>query len=178
MTKEGAGALFFGILTDTGRFKYSGVNGDTFRNVSVLFDNGLDTGPIYQYLDTRSENMLRFKGFLLQNYKKTPNGVVYFKVLPEYLERFDVTIDEATSLVNEMSVIENHPIWLLFAEYEESIVRCRMRSKGPALNALAGKYDGGGHRLACGANLGTWERAELLINDADALAKEYREGIL
>lgn len=178
MTKEGAGALFFGILTDTGRFKYAGVNGDTFRNVSVLFDNGLDINPIYQYLDTRSENMLRFKGFLLQNYKKTPNGVVYFKILPEYLKRFDVTIDEATSLVNEMSVIENHPIWLLFAEYEERIVRCRMRSKGPALNELAGKYDGGGHRLACGANLGTWERAELLIEDADALAKRYREGNL
>lgn len=177
MTKEGAGALFFGILTDTGRFKYAGVDGDTFRNVSVLFDNGLDTAPIYQYLDTRSENMLRFKGFLLQNYKKTPNGVVYFKVLPEYLTRFDVTIDEATSLVNEMSVIDNHPIWLLFAEYEEEIVRCRMRSKGPALNALAGKYDGGGHKLACGANLGTWERADLLIQDADALAKEYREGM-
>mgnify|MGYP001059465432 FL=1 len=103
---------------------------------------------------------------------------MYFKVLPEYLEKFDVTIDEATSLVNEMSVIENHPIWLLFAEYEEKIVRCRMRSKGPALNELAGKYDGGGHRLACGANLGTWERADLLIEDADALAKQYREGIL
>jgi len=53
-----------------------------------------------------------------------------------------------------------------------------MRSKGPALNELAGKYDGGGHRLACGANLGTWERADLLIEDADALAKQYREGIL
>jgi phosphoesterase RecJ-like protein len=104
--------------------------------------------------------------------------VVYFKILPEYLEKFDITIDQASSLVNEMSVIENHPIWLLFAEYEESIVRCRMRSKGPALNELAGKYDGGGHKFACGANLGTWERAELLITDADALAKEYREGIL
>ena len=176
MTEEGARALFFGILTDTGRFKYEGVNGDTFRNVAVLFDNGLNTRPIYQYLDTTSENVLRYKGFLLQNYKKTENGVVYFKVLPEYLERFGVTLDQASSLVNEMSVIKDHPIWLLFAEYEENIVRCRMRSKGPSINELAAKYDGGGHRLACGANLGTWDRTQSLIDDCDALAKAYKEG--
>ena len=30
MNVDGAKALFFGILTDTGRFKYSGVNGDNF----------------------------------------------------------------------------------------------------------------------------------------------------
>ncbi len=178
MTKEGAAALFFGILTDTGRFKYDGVDGDTFRNVAVLFDNGLETRPIYQYLDTRTEELTRFRGFLLQNYKKTENGVVYFKVLPEYLERFSVTLEEASSLVNELGVFDGYPIWLLFAEYEESIVRCRMRSKGPAINELANKYDGGGHKLASGANLGTWDRAELLIKDSDELAKKYKEGKL
>lgn len=176
MTEKGAGSLYFGILTDTGRFKYSGVNGDTFRNVAMLFDNGLVTKPIYQYLDTREENLLRFKGFLLQNYKKTENGVVYFKVLPEYLDEFGVTLEQASSMVNEMGVIKDYPIWLLFAEYEESIVRCRMRSKGPAINELANKYDGGGHAMACGANLGTWDRAENLIKDCDQLAKEYKEG--
>ena len=178
MTQKGAQALFFGILTDTGRFKYDGVNGDTFRNVAVLFDNGLVTKPIYQYLDTKEENMLRFKGFLLQNYKKTPNGVVYFKVLPEYLEEFGITLENASSLVNEMGVIEDHPIWLLFAEYEEGIVRCRMRSNGPAINELANKYEGGGHAMACGANLGTWDRTDALIEDCDLLAKAYKEGKL
>ena len=178
MTSVGARALFFGILTDTGRFKYSGVDGDTFRNVGVLFDNGLETGELYQYLDTRSEPMLRFKGFLLQNYKKTKNGVVYFKILPKYLKKFKVSLEEATTLVNELGVIEDHPIWLLFAEYEEGIVRCRMRSKGPGITDLAAKYDGGGHRLACGANLGTWKRANNLIKDADLLAKQYKEGLI
>ncbi len=176
MTAKGASALYFGILTDTGRFKYSGVNGDTFRNVAVLFDNGLETRTLYQYLDTKNENLLRFQGFLLQNYKKTENGVVYFKVLPEYLETFNVTLEQASSLVNEMGVIEGYPIWLLFAEYEEGIVRCRMRSKGPAINELANKYDGGGHAMACGANLGTWDRTDALIEDCDKLAKEYKEG--
>jgi len=52
-----------------------------------------------------------------------------------------------------------------------------MRSKGPALNELAGRFDGGGHKLACGANLGTWERADELVIESDKLAKEYKESM-
>ena len=177
MSKEGAKALYFGILTDTGRFKYEGVNGDTFRSVATLFDIGLEKREIHAHLDQRTEELTRFKGFLLQNYKKTTNGVVYFKVLPKYLKKFNVSLEEASSLVNELSVFEEYPIWLLFAEYEEGIVRCRMRSKGPGIDKLANKYEGGGHKFASGATLGTWKRTELLIKDADALAKEYKDGL-
>lgn len=178
MTKEGAKALYFGILTDTGRFKYDGVDGDTFRSVAHLFDVGLEKKEIHQHLDQKSEELTRFKGYLLQHYKKTKNGVVYFKIKKRHLKKFKVTLGEASSLVNEMGVFEGYPIWLLFAEYEEGIVRCRMRSKGPAIDKLANKYDGGGHRMASGASLGTWKRTNLLIKDADELAKAYKEGRL
>ena len=176
MTKEGAKALFFGTLTDTGRFKYSGVDGTTFRNVAVLYDNGLETREIYNYLDTKTESSARFQGHLLQNFEKTENGVAYFKILPEHLEQFGITLEEASSMVNELGKFADCPVWILLAEYEEKIVRARMRSKGPAIDLLANKYDGGGHKMACGANLGTWERAELLLKEADELVKEYKKG--
>ena len=86
-------------------------------------------------------------------------------------------MEEASSLVNELGHFEEYPVWLLFAEYEENIVRARMRSKGPDINELAGRFDGGGHKLACGANLGTWERAEELIKESDQLVKEYKESM-
>lgn len=177
MTKKGAEALYFGILTDTGRFKYEGVDGDTFRSVATLFDIGLDKRDIHRHLDQRTEELTRFKGYLLQHYKKTKNGVVYFEIKPRHLKKFNVSLEEASSLVNELGVFEEYPIWLLFAEYEEGIVRCRMRSKGPAINELANKYEGGGHKFASGATLGTWKRTKLLIEDADALAKAYKEGL-
>ena len=178
MTTKGAEALFFGTLTDTGRFKYEGVNGATFRNVAMLYDTGMDTKKIYTYLDTRTEELTRFKGFLLQNYKKTANGVIYFKIKPKYLKKFKVTIAEATSLVNELGSFEGYPIWLLFAQYEDGVVACRLRSKGPAIDKLANKYGGGGHKNASGAKIGTWKRTQLLIDDADQLAKAYKEGLL
>jgi len=178
MTKEGAKALYFGILTDTGRFKYDGVDGDTFRSVALLFDVGLEKREIHDHLDQRTEELTRFKGYLLQHYKKTKNGVIYFKIKPRHLKKFNVSLEEASSLVNELGVFEEYPIWLLFAEYEKGIVRCRMRSKGPAINELANKYDGGGHKFASGASLGTWKRTKLLIEDADQLAKTFKEGRL
>ncbi len=173
MTEKGAKALYFGTLTDTGRFRYDGVDGDTFRSVALLFDIGFDKTDIHRYLDRRSEELIRFKGYLLQHYKKTKNGVVYFQIKPRHLRKFKVSLEEATSLVNELGVFENYPIWLLFASYEEGIVRCRLRSKGPAVNELAAKYNGGGHKFASGATLGTWKRAKHLIKDADMLAKKY-----
>ncbi len=177
MTKEGARALYTGTLTDTGRFKYSGVNGDTFRSVSMLFDNGLETREIYDNLDVRTEKMTKFKGFFLQHFKKTENGVAYFIVKPRYLKKFGITLGDASSLVNELSYFDDCPLWILMAEYEGKIVRARMRSKGPAINKLANKYDGGGHPMACGANLGTWKRAKELLNEMDSLAKEYKESL-
>ena len=177
MTKEGARALYTGTLTDTGRFKYSGVNGDTFRSVSMLFDNGLVTKEIYDNLDVRTEKMTKFKGFFLQHFKKTENGVAYFIVKPRYLKKFGITLGDASSLVNELSYFDDCPLWILMAEYEGKIVRARMRSKGPAINKLANKYDGGGHPMACGANLGTWKRAKELLKEMDNLAKEYKESL-
>lgn len=177
MDKVGARALYTGTLTDTGRFKYSGVNGDTFRSVSVLFDNGLETREIYDNLDVRTENMTKYKGYFLQHFKKTENGVAYFIVKPRILKKFGVTLGDASSLVNELSYFDDCPLWILMAEYEGKIVRARMRSKGPAINELANKYDGGGHPMACGANLGTWKRAKELLVEMDNLAKEYKESL-
>ena len=177
MTSEGAKALYTGTLTDTGRFKYSGVNGDTFRSVALLFDNGLETREIYDNLDVRTEQMTKFKGFFLQHFKKTENGVAYFIVKPRYLKKFGITLGDASSLVNELSYFDDCPLWILMAEYEGKIVRARMRSKGPAINELANKYNGGGHPMACGANLGTWKRAKELLKEMDNLAKEYKESL-
>ena len=50
--------------------------------------------------------------------------------------------------------------------------------QGPAIDNLANKYDGGGHPMACGANLGTWEKVDELLDDADKLVKEYKEQLL
>ncbi|MFH5881950.1 DHH family phosphoesterase [Liberiplasma polymorphum] len=176
MSPDGAKALFTGTLTDTGRFKYPGVDGDTFRNVATLYDLGLQAQSVYSVLDTRSEASVRFKGYVLLNYQKTENGVAYIEITEELINDYGVTIEEASSFVNELGVFEDCPIWVLLAEYEEKIVRARIRSKGPVINEVAGLFDGGGHALASGANLGTWDKAKELLVVLDETAKKYKES--
>ena len=176
LTEKGARALYTGTLTDTGRFKYPGVDGDTFRRIAMLYDLGLNPQRIYKHLDTRSEAFVRFKGYVLQNYKKTTHGVAYVEITQGLMKDFEVNDEEASSLVNELGVFEDCPIWVLLAEYDEKIVRARIRSKGPAINEIANQFDGGGHAMASGANLGTWENAKKLLDTLDKHVKEYKES--
>ena len=168
-------ALYTGIVTDTGRFRYRSVTADTFKAVAFLLDFGLDFTEILGKLDMKTEDLLKLKGYVLLNFEKTPNGVAYIKMKPEIIEKFGVSLEEATSLVNELSVLDDCPVWMLFAEYENNFVRGRLRSRAPAIDKLANKYNGGGHRLACGANLGDWDTVELLLKDADDLVREYKK---
>jgi phosphoesterase RecJ-like protein len=171
---DAARALYTGILTDTGRFRFRSVTADTFRAAAFLVEYGLPFTEILSQLDIKSESLMKLQGYVLQNFEKTPNGVAYIKLKPEIIEKFDVSLEEATSLVNELSTLEDCPVWMLFAEYENNIVRGRLRSREPAIDQLANKYNGGGHKLACGANLGDWDNVENLLKDADDLVKEYK----
>jgi phosphoesterase RecJ-like protein len=171
---EAALALYTGILTDTGRFKYAGVSERTFQAVATLYRIGVDAQVVHTVLDTKSEPLVRFKGYILLNYQKTENGVAYIKITEALRQEHGVSMEEASSLVNELGVFEDSPIWVLLAEYEEAIVRARIRSKGPRIDDVANQFEGGGHMRASGANVGTWDKAEDLLNALDARAKEYK----
>ena len=174
---QAATALYTGIVTDTGRFRFRSVTADTFIAVAHLLEYGLDFVDILTRLSAKSESLMKLQGYVLLNFQKTENGVAYIKMTPDIINQFDVSLEEATSLVNELSTLEDCPVWMLFAEYENNIVRARLRSKGPAIDKLANKYDGGGHALACGANLGTWDKTDELLKDADELVKEYKNSL-
>jgi len=176
MSPQGALAIYTGILTDTGCFKYDGVSAKTFKAVALLYEHGLDPSITHQALDVMSEELIRFKGYVLLNMQKTENGVVYIKITDELRQEFKVTTEEASSLVNELGHFNDCPIWVLMAEYEEKIVRARIRSKGPTISTTANLFEGGGHAKASGANLGTWEKADELLKALDEVAKNYKNS--
>jgi bifunctional oligoribonuclease and PAP phosphatase NrnA len=174
LNMRAAKALYTGIVTDTGRFRYRSVTADTFKAVAHLLDYGLDFTEVLMTLDVKTENLMRLQGYVLQNFQKTPNGVAYIEMRPETIQHFGVSLEEATSLVNELASLQDCPVWMLFAEYEGKIVRARLRSKGPAIDLLANRFGGGGHPMACGANVGSWEQVSDLLKAADVLVGDYK----
>lgn len=176
LNMKAARALYTGIVTDTGRFRYRSVTADTFKAVAHLLDYGLDFADVLMTLDVKTENLMRLQGYVLQNFQKTPNGVAYIEMHPDIITRYQVTLEEATSLVNELASLEDCPVWMLFAEYEGGIVRARLRSKGPAINLLANQFGGGGHPMACGANVGSWDQVGKLLQAADDLVHQFKSA--
>ena len=65
-------------------------------------------------------------------------------------------------------------VWLTISEdVKNDILKISIRSRGPEINKIAEKYNGGGHKLASGARVKTMEEVEFLINDLDKACSEY-----
>lgn len=176
MTKEAAMALYVGISTDTGRFKFDSVSSKTFQCAAVLLENGIDLSYIDNALSVETLETLKLKGYCLSNFKTTVNGFAYIVMKREIIDQFGVSDEEAAAQVSTISTIEGCPVWAIFMDYPNEI-RIRLRSRGPVINGLAEEYRGGGHSKAAGAKLLNWEELEGFLIKADLLVKEYKESL-
>ncbi len=176
MSKECATALYVGIYTDTGRFKFDSVNKNTFLAAAELIDHGVDLSYIDNHLSVETIDTIKLRGYCLSNFYMTKNGFAYIKMTRDIINQFGVSDEDAASQVTSISSIDTCPVWAMFIEYPNEI-RIRLRSRGPQVNLLAAKYQGGGHPKASGAHLDNWDQMEDFIVDADNLVKEYKESL-
>ena len=173
----GATHLYTGMVTDTGRFKYSGVNGDTLRNAAILLDIGVDTDILYARLYLEAYEYLKFKAHIYQRMQITPNGVAYIYIDRAMQEEFNLSLEQASACIGNLDSIRGCISWLAFIETgdENGSIRVRLRSRFVHINSIAEKYNGGGHACASGATVYSREEVDSLLQDADTLIKEYKE---
>ena len=77
-------------------------------------------------------------------------------------------------MINDLKFVNEILVWVFFSEETKmDIIKANIRSCGPVVNEIAGKYGGGGHMYASGARLTSWNDAEALIKDLDEVAKNY-----
>lgn len=176
ITKEGATALYTGIITDTSNFRYRGVNLETFTLAGRLLEYGVDVEAIDQQLSFETLRMTKLKAYVFRTLKVSKNGVVYARLSKFVIKYYNLSYEEASSLVNLLANIKECPVWILFIEYPKEI-RVRIRSNGPEINMLAEAYGGGGHQKAAGASVKSWFASSQLIKDADELVKAYKNNL-
>jgi len=169
--------LYTGMVTDSGRFKYSGVNGDTLRNAAVLLDVGVDTDTLFARLYLEAYEYLKFKAHIYNRMEITPNGVAYIFVDKAMQEQFDLSLEQASAIIGNLDSIRGCISWIAFIEPgdEQNSIRVRLRSRFVHIHGIAEKYPGGGHACASGATVYSREEMEALLADTDALVKEYKE---
>nr|WP_100373753.1 bifunctional oligoribonuclease/PAP phosphatase NrnA [Bacillus sp. FJAT-45037] len=162
LDQESATLLYAGIVGDTGRFRYNNTTAKTMQRTSVLLEVGFDQNNFYSQLHKRELKMTRLEGHVLQHFEVIEGVVGVMKLTKEDLIRFDVTSSESSKLVNCFSDVDGLKTWVFFVEDEEKI-RVRLRSRGPVINTIAAEHDGGGHPMASGATVYSWEEASTVI---------------
>ncbi|WP_067842966.1 DHH family phosphoesterase [Amphibacillus sediminis] len=168
LTDEVARLLYAGIVGDTGRFLYPSTTEQTFHIAAQLIQYQFDRTQLYHDMYRISIPIARLKGYLLEQLNVSESGVCAVKLSKDILERYQVTPDQTSMLVGLYGDIEGIKCWAMFVEDEESI-RVRLRSKGPVINQVAARYNGGGHPLASGATVYSWEEADQLIDALEEL---------
>lgn len=178
ITQEAATHLYTGMVTDSGRFKYSGVTGDTLRNAAILLDVGVDTDTLFARLYLEAYEYLKFKAHIYERMQITPNGVAYIYIDRAMQEEFNLSLEQASACIGNLDSIRGCISWIAFIETgdEQNTIRVRLRSRFVHINSIAEKYRGGGHACASGATVYSREEVEALLADTDALVKEYKES--
>lgn len=171
---EAATYLYTGLVTDSGRFRFRSVSGDTMRLAAMLLDQGVDTDILYANLYMKDFEEFKFEGYILANIKITENGVAYVHIDKKTMAEYGISMEQASASVSYMDSIKNSLIWIAFIDADENI-RVRLRSRFVTVNQIAEKYEGGGHACASGATVHSIEQMNELIAEADRVLGEYKK---
>ena len=172
-----ATAIYMGMVTDSGRFRFEGVKGDTLRLAGLMLDQGVEIEPLYAHLYLQDFDMLSFKAYVYEHMQRTENGVVYLYIDREMQRKFGLTFESASSAISYLESIKDCLCWLAFIEPDEGdpAIRVRVRSRFVATNGISERFHGGGHALASGATVYSKEEAQQLVEAADGLLREYKQ---
>lgn len=173
LNTEAARALYAGIVGDTGRFLYAATSPRTMQIAAELMTFDFSASEIGQLMNTNSKKVANLSGFVLQNVEISDLGVGHIILSRDILEKFDATDSDTAPVVSLPGTIEGVMCWAIFVEQEYGGYRCRLRSKGPIINEVAKRHDGGGHPLASGANAKDLAEINQIIDEFEELMVEW-----
>ncbi|MNJ84389.1 Bifunctional oligoribonuclease and PAP phosphatase NrnA [compost metagenome] len=147
-------AIYLGIMTDTGSFRFPSVSSFTHEAIGDLIRRGVKHFLIHEAVyDTNTVDRIKLRGFALSEKLVCLNEihVGYASLSEEELNRFHYQKGDTEGLVNQILGIQGIKMAVLFVE-KEGKVKISFRSKGDYyVNELAkAHFDGGGHAYASG----------------------------
>lgn len=166
-----AKALYTGMVTDSGRFRYDSTNANTFRLASALMEQKFDVNDVYSKLYADDFANVKLRAQFVLKIQFTPYRVAYIYTTKEELPSYGVdTFTISRGMVGVMADLRGVDTWVNFTETENEVL-CEIRSAKYNINPIAVKYGGGGHAKASGASLKNRAEAESLLNDLNALSQ-------
>lgn len=163
LNKEIATALYVGILTDTGSFRYSNTSSYSHQAAAELVSHGLNIPQIYKniYGSIPYADALLFTKILPTLKRCCAGKIAWFQIKRSQLGKRKIVFDLSEHILTFARGIKDVEVVLLFKENlgTSNQVRVNFRSQGEVnVNKIARFFGGGGHKTASGATInGTLE---------------------
>src|SRR5216117_542694 len=177
---EAARALYVGLLTDTGAFRFANTSPPALRVAGALLERGVSPESIYESVYASApEGRVRLMTEVLQTLVVEPDvGLAWVTVPPDALQRHGATADDLDGIVEYPRSIAGVRLALLFRQIAHGRVKVSFRSVGAVdVAELAHRFGGGGHKKAAGASFeGSMAEVETKVLAASRIyLKEHGE---
>ena len=156
LSRAAARALYVGIMTDTGGFRFSNTHPRTLRIAAELLEKGIDPESMYSDVYAGApEGRVRLLAEALQTLVVEPKpGLAWITVPPGAVERHGVSSDDLDGVVEHARSIGGVRMALLFREIAQGRIKVSLRSVGAVdVAQFANEFGGGGHTKAAGLSL-------------------------
>ena len=156
--KEIAYAVYTGIFTDTGSFRFSNTNQNAFLICMEMMSCGVAPEKVAQQVyGSYSLGRIRLINLVLDSIEISENGKMSLLILTqEMLKRTGTKREDVSELINYAEHIEDVKVAVFIKEGEENNCKCpcyhvSLRSDGSVdVSSIAFSYGGGGHETAAG----------------------------
>jgi phosphoesterase RecJ-like protein len=145
--------LYTGLVTDTGCFRFSGVNSDTMRIAAEMLDTGFESYEITRRMfEEFPLARLRLERLVLERAEILIDGRLVLSILKtDDFTRLGADMSDAENLVNRLREYQGVQAAILITDMENGLVRVSLRSKDSLdVSAIAQSLGGGGHKYAAG----------------------------
>ena len=153
LNKEIANALYMGLLTDSGNFTHSDVDGEAFRTASSISDAGADIVTAnYEMFKRQSKARAALYGATMSDIRYLlEDKLAIIVTTREMLESCGAAASDTEGFVDFPLTVDGVDVCIAKLEVQFRQFKISLRSKGRVnVNAVAQVFGGGGHILASG----------------------------
>lgn len=151
-----ATAIYTGLLTDTGGFRYTNTSPKVMATVSELLSLGVNGPELAEVLlEEMTLPQVKILNKALNTLQLSPEGdIAWLYVTPEDMIECAAANEDLEGIVNYPRNIRGVEVGILFKVIHEHAVKVSLRSAGKVdVAALAQTFGGGGHIRAAGARI-------------------------
>lgn len=152
-----ANALYTGVSTDTGCFKFSNTTSDTLRIAAELLDLGADNAVINKVMfDTKTKLKIRLEQEIYSSiYYCCDDRCAMIAATLDLQEKLGVGDGELDGLASIPRQIEGVAIGFTLREKARNVFKISVRSDSRVINAakFCAQFGGGGHNEAAGCQI-------------------------